>query len=631
MRSRQKISLIYVVTLAVCGLLLLGYITWRQPAPTLSIEYPALILLVALLAYFPLGLLLKEEITLIQTITLGSGILYGPSRAGWAVILGILLGHLAAVLFKGPDRSAGNRTWAGLFHKTAREIGFQLIPLIVTLNPIYWESRGRFNAFTFSITDILYLTLVFAILHGSLYLADLYLRGQTSSPTFTQDLTTVTLIEVIPLPFVLLGTMAFPTSRLGALIAIGVLPLILAVLLQGASQTRKDLVRRLRDLSTLNRVSQALRASLEIERLLPIIQEQVTRQLDVDNFYVALFDTLDQEIWYPLAVKNGESQTWPRRPLTDRLTDRVIREKRPILLAHDARQELARIGLPPSEDAPFAWLGVPLITAERTIGCLAVFSTSPEVGFSTADLNLLTTLSGQVSVAIENSLLFEQIQRRAAQLENLNRISTLITASLEPQEAFAQVCRAATQVSGGEHSAIFIIDSEQRVIRLAYSHALSDEFMKANGTFPYTDESRTRCLRTGRPNLIENISSLSQYSPFLESLTIENIRAYADFPLVTPQGQIGFLSVYFTHPTSLPPNLAEILQTFASQAAVAVANARLYAQTDMALTRRAHQLVILENIGQRVGRGDSLGRSVPDDPGLRIGLHQFPLGQSQHI
>jgi PAS domain S-box-containing protein len=599
-RSRKNISQVYIAFLAIIGLGFLVFITWRQPAPPLALEYPALILLVALLAYFPIGLLLKEEISLIQTITLGSGILYGPSRAGWAVTLGILVGYVATILLKNNSFTSESKPFLKLLKKIGREIGLQLIPLIITLNPIYWESRGRFNAFTFSITDVLYLTLVFAILHGSLYLVDLFLRGQTGSPTFTQDLTTVALIELIPLPFILLGTIAFPTSRLGALVAIGVLPIMMAVLLQGAGQTRQDLIRRLQDLSTLNRVSQALRASLEMDSLLPVIQEQVTKQLDVNNFYVALYDTSEKEIWYPLAVKNGVRQSWPRRALTDRLTDRVIRERRPILLAHDASQELARIGLPPSEDAPFAWLGVPLITAERTIGCLAVFSTSPEVGFNTADLNLLTTLSGQVSVAIENALLFEQTQRRAAQLENLNRISTLITASLEPQEAFAQVCRSATQVSGGEHSAIFLIDSEQRLIRLAYSQALSDDFVKINGSFPYTDESRTRCLRTGRPTLISDISQLSQYSPFLESLTKESIRAYGDFPLVTPQGQIGFLAVYFTQPTTIPPEMSDILQTFASQAAVAVANARLYAQTDMALTRRAHQLVILENIGREL-------------------------------
>ena len=59
---------------------------------------------------------------------------------------------------------------------------------------------------------------------------------------------------------------------------------------------------------------------------------------------------------------------------------------------------------PVGEDAPFAWIGVPLITSEQTIGRLALFSLTTEVEFSQDDLNLLTILSGQTTVAIEIAL-----------------------------------------------------------------------------------------------------------------------------------------------------------------------------------------------------------------------------------
>ena len=74
------------------------------------------------------------------------------------------------------------------------------------------------------------------------------------------------------------------------------------------------------------------------------------------------------------------------------------------MIPSDARNQLSRIGLPVGEDAPYAWIGVPLIASEETIGCLALFSMSPETEFSQDDLNLLSILSGQTSVAIEIAL-----------------------------------------------------------------------------------------------------------------------------------------------------------------------------------------------------------------------------------
>jgi PAS domain S-box-containing protein len=177
-----------------------------------------------------------------------------------------------------------------------------------------------------------------------------------------------------------------------------------AVIANRLSVPRSLLERRARELASLSQISRTLSSSIDLEIVLEAIQLQVSQVLNVNNFYVALYDSGDQQIWYPLAVKHGQRQAWSRRPLTDRLTDRVIQLREPILLPHHARQELARIGLPPSEDAPYAWVGVPLVTSERVMGCMAVFSLSPDGEFTKADLNLLTILAGQASVAIEIAL-----------------------------------------------------------------------------------------------------------------------------------------------------------------------------------------------------------------------------------
>jgi PAS domain S-box-containing protein len=395
--------------------------------------------------------------------------------------------------------------------------------------------------------------------------------------------------------------MLYPTSPWGILLSLVGIPTILSVFVHGMSATRLELERRLQDLSTLNQVSQVIQSTLTLDSLLSVIQRQVTQILGVDCFYVALYDAQQDHIWYPLAVKFGQRQHWlPRGLMPERLTDRVIRGGKPIVNNPKDRDDLSKTDLPTSTELPEAWMGVPLITSDRATGCLAVFSLSPDIQFSNADLNLLSILSGQVSVAIDNALLYDQAHRRAGQLETLNHIMGLITASLDTQEVLSQVCRSVAQVGSGQYSAIFLLEQDKNRVTLAHASGLSDEFARRNGTFPLSPEGRTRCLRTGKPVLTPDLDSATLEPDYLDTLKSESIRAFGDFPLVTPDGQIGILSVYFDAPHAFRPEEEELLQTFASQAALAVSNAHLYAIADKALARRADQLAILESVGREL-------------------------------
>ncbi len=187
--------------------------------------------------------------------------------------------------------------------------------------------------------------------------------------------------------------------------------------------TLRDTQRKTRhqnqQLSTLNAISHAMQNAAHLDEILAAIQQRVRQQLGVDNFYVALYDEPNHQIWYPIAVKGGQNVYWAVRPLANRLTDRVILERRPILLAEQAHQELKRIGLPLGEEPLSAWMGVPLMIADRVLGCLAVFSYSPYTTFSTDDLGFLQTLAGQVAVAVQNRLLSEQIQQSEQRIQKM--------------------------------------------------------------------------------------------------------------------------------------------------------------------------------------------------------------------
>jgi NtrC-family two-component system sensor histidine kinase KinB len=575
--------------MAAAGLALLVYTTLRMPAGGVDFLYGLLCLLfTALLVLFPLPLL-EDKVYLVHALALATGLLAGGAAAGWACTLGILLGWLLRRLLShriSPLPALPRSGWSPV----AGVIGRVLLPLLLTLLLTGFTSgaqnRLQFTSDPFSLLTPL---LLFALLHGGLYLFGAH-SWRPGNPVSRQDLLSLAAFEILPLPMVLASVLSSPSIQTGSLLLLGCVAFLTAALILQAVSIQINLQRRTGEAATLLQVSEALRSTLDLDELLETIQRQVTQLLAVNNFYVALYDAEAQSISYPLAVRAGQRDQWPSRPLENRLTDRVILEKKPLIINPRAHQQV-QVELAPSKVTPTAWIGVPLIASERSIGCLALFSVDESSAFTQNDLNLLLTLSGPISVAIENALLYEQAQRRAAQLETLNQISRMISASLEPQEVLDQVCRSAALFTRSSRAAVFLLDSDSDQIRLAHAHGLSPEFFRRTSSYHSAENGLTHCLQTGQPQLVSDITTAGLDQDFYANLVQEQVRAYGDFPLSTPEGQIGFLSVYFDQPHHFSSEEIELLQTFASQAAQAVSNARLY-YTDLARSRDRLDAVI---------------------------------------
>lgn len=235
-----------------------------------------------------------------------------------------------------------------------------------------------------------------------------------------------TLRRILLAAFLILALFTFLLSQRPDRYWLSAMALLFALLTEttlSLRDLRQKAQQRDQQLSTLSAISQAMQNAAQLDEILIAIQQQVRQQLGVDNFYVALYDEANHQIWYPMAVKGGQIVYWAVRPLANRLTDRVILERRAILLPEQAHQELKRIGLPLGEEPLSAWMGVPLLMGNRVLGCLAVFSYSPFTSFSNADLEFLQTLAGQVAVAVQNRLLSEQIQQNEQRIQRMTQQS----------------------------------------------------------------------------------------------------------------------------------------------------------------------------------------------------------------
>ena len=82
-------------------------------------------------------------------------------------------------------------------------------------------------------------------------------------------------------------------------------------------------------------------------------------------------------------------------------------------------------------EPPKSVLFVPLIVGGRRPGVISLQNLDREHAFSDADVRLLTTLAGSLSVALENARLFEETRQRNAELAVVNTVGQALADQLE--------------------------------------------------------------------------------------------------------------------------------------------------------------------------------------------------------
>lgn len=226
--------------------------------------------------------------------------------------------------------------------------------------------------------------------------------------------------------------------------------------------SRRELERRLVELSQLAELGRAiLSARLDSSRLAELIYQQAGRIVDATFFQLGVFEgeRYRMLIW----VMDGERQP----PLTVELTPDTLgivgwmRASRQSLLVRDFNLEMDRLPARPryvSENPPRSAIFVPLLAGDRVLGGLSIQSRRP-AAFSEEHLRLVAIIANNASAAFETARLFEQTQRRAAQLQLLAELGRRINV-LQPLPAFyRQAVELVSEQFGEYQVSIFSLDN----------------------------------------------------------------------------------------------------------------------------------------------------------------------------
>ena len=183
------------------------------------------------------------------------------------------------------------------------------------------------------------------------------------------------------------------------------------------SQLLEEASHRSKELTVLNDLGRAMTSSiLEQQAVLENVYQYTGRLMDVENFYIALYDEETQFLSYPIALSEGQVvEIAPHQLGAGGLTDYIIHSGQPLLLGDRVSEKMDEIGIQfisyGDEQAPVSWLGVPMIYQERVLGVISVQTVITPGLYTEYDQEVLVAIASQAANALAASQQYEQMQK----------------------------------------------------------------------------------------------------------------------------------------------------------------------------------------------------------------------------
>ncbi|HJS20672.1 MAG TPA: GAF domain-containing protein, partial [Anaerolineales bacterium] len=263
-------------------------------------------------------------------------------------------------------------------------------------------------------------------------------------------------------------------------------------------------------------------------------------------------------------------------------------------IVNEMQKDLRAMQVPGTIEEEEAIMFAPLKERDRTIGVLSVRRAGKDRPFHGDDLEFLEAFASMAASAVSNARLFEETQRRLAELEALYENGLAVGQLLEPRQIGERIIETFARHLSWQHVSIRLVRPGTDELQLiAFNQpGLSGENRADiekhfNALVHKVGQGLSGwAIHTGKPIRASNVHEYPEYAN-----TYEGIRSGLYMPLCVGERVIGVISVESEDSDALTAQDEKLLATLANQAAVAFENARLYqsAQEEIAERKRVER------------------------------------------
>jgi len=381
-----------------------------------------------------------------------------------------------------------------------------------------------------------------------------------------------------------------------------------------------DLERRVSELNALSRISQAVNFTQDPDDILELIYTQTSRVLDTRNFYIALADPKRGTMRFAFYIE-GNERLYPddEWPIDTGLSGEIMRRGQPIV-TDDYVKECEKRGLNPGGKPGRAWMGVPLNAGNQPTGIMAVSDYREEIAYSPEQLQIFAAIADQAASVLDKGRLYRETAERARQLAVLNEVGNSITSTLDLRTVLTTIVSKSMELLGAEAGSLLLVDDQHN--ELVFEVTLGPAAPDLRGQrLPMNKGIVGVAAQTRRPQIVNEAQQDSRWLRDVDRSTAFSTRTLLAVPMIVKNEVIGVIElINKISGDSFSPDDQNLLTAFATNAAVAVENARLFTMTDQALASRLDELSTLQEIDRQLNASLDIRRvlELTLEWGLRV-------------
>jgi len=315
--------------------------------------------------------------------------------------------------------------------------------------------------------------------------------------------------------------------------------------------------------TTLFDFGRQITSVLDFDELLRQIPKLIGRLISFDAFAVYLLDERRGELRLAYAVGYPEPERAIRLAPGAGLVGAAVASEQP-LVVNDVSIDPRYVEFVPGMRSE---LVVPLFHRARPIGALNILSRNPDQ-FTDRDMAIVSQFAAHVAVALVNARLFERSRLDAEAFETLAEIGHEVASVLDIDELLTRIAQLAKRVIDYRTFGILLVNDDNELeMKLAVKYGEKVEVPRValgEGLVGYAALHKEVVLAP----------DVSQDPRYIN--LVPDVRSELAIPLLLKDRCLGVVDLESPELNAFSKRDVEILTLLASQAAVAIENARLY-------------------------------------------------------
>ena len=371
---------------------------------------------------------------------------------------------------------------------------------------------------------------------------------------------------------------------------------------------------RAAELAIINSVSEGLVRELGFLAIIDLVGEKIRQDFKVEDMYIGMYDEASNIISTPYYIEHGDR--FPVEPfeLAPGYAGWTIKNRATLVINENIEQRKLELGMTggvligddDEEDITQSVVCAPIWSTGRVIGVITLYANAPNA-FPESSVSLLTTLSANLGVALQNARLFDETQRllketeqRNAELAIINSVQQGLSSKLEMQSIYELIGEKLGEILHTHDIDIRLFDIPKNKVYYPYLMEKGMRFeiepSDFGGMSKYVYETRQMLVvNEDLPGFMQKVGS-----NILPGTQME--KSFVGLPITSSGEVVGMVGISdYEKENAFSESDLRLLQTVVSSMSVALENARLFDETQRLLKEteeRNAELAVINSMQQ---------------------------------